>query len=79
MSYPIVLQDVMGFAAVASALIAVAQKPALRMRFAAVVSNFLFITYGAMGHAYPTLLLHSILLPLNAVHIRTELKGRRRK
>src|SRR3954470_610626 len=59
MSNPMVLHDVMGFAAVASALLAAAQKPALRMRLAAVTSNFLFITYGAMGPAYPTLLLHS--------------------
>jgi CRP/FNR family cyclic AMP-dependent transcriptional regulator len=79
MSYPMVLHDVMGFAAVASALLAAAQKPALRMRLAAVTSNFLFITYGAMGPAYPTLLLHAILLPLNVLHIRAELKGRSRK
>jgi hypothetical protein len=71
------IHDLMGFAAVGSALIAVGQKPALRMRAAALASNLLFIAYGSMGPAYPTLVLHSILLPLNIRHIVREVKARR--
>lgn len=38
----------------------------LRLRVVGIVANIAFISYGAFGHVYPVLLLHSALLPLNA-------------
>jgi hypothetical protein len=73
---PIGLQDLMGFAAAASSLLAVSQAPALRTRAAAVASNVFFIVYGGMGPLYPALLLHSILLPLNLRHLVREVRAR---
>jgi hypothetical protein len=74
---PIGMQDVMGFAAVASSLLAVSQAPVLRTRAAAVASNVFFIVYGGMGPLYPALFLHSILLPLNLRHLVREVKARK--
>jgi hypothetical protein len=74
---PIGVQDVMGFAAAASSLLAVSQAPVLRTRAAAVASNVFFIVYGGMGPLYPALFLHSILLPLNLRHLVRELKTRK--
>jgi hypothetical protein len=71
------MQDVMGFAAAASSLLAVSQTPVLRTRAAAVASNLFFIVYGSMGPLYPALLLHSILLPLNLRHLVREVKARK--
>lgn len=71
------VQDVMGFAAAASSLLAVSQKRVVRTRTAAVISNVFFIVYGGMGPLYPALLLHSILLPLNLRHLIRELRAGR--
>jgi CRP-like cAMP-binding protein len=35
-----------------------------------IAANITFISYGALGHVYPVLLLHLILLPLNAWRLR---------
>ena len=72
------LQDVMGFAAGASTLVAFAQKATLRMRLAAATSNLCFIAYGAIGALYPPLILHSILLPLNVAQLVKEIRSRPR-
>lgn len=37
----------------------------LRLRMVGIAANIVFITYGALGHVYPVLLLHITLLPLN--------------
>lgn len=36
------------------------------LRVAALGSNVCFILYGALGHLYPVLVLHTLLLPLNS-------------
>jgi CRP/FNR family cyclic AMP-dependent transcriptional regulator len=41
-------------------------KTMLRLRMVGIAANLVFITYGALGHVYPVLLLHITLLPLNA-------------
>jgi len=40
-------------------------KTMIRLRVVAVVSNVVFIAYGAMGHLVPIMVLHTLLLPLN--------------
>lgn len=40
------------------------------LRAAGIASNVTFITYGYVGHLYPVLVLHCILLPLNAYRLR---------
>jgi hypothetical protein len=40
-------------------------KTMLHLRMMGILSNFAFITYGALGHVYPVLMLHLILLPVN--------------
>jgi hypothetical protein len=40
------------------------------LRAAGIASNITFIAYGYMGHLYPVLVLHCILLPLNLYRLR---------
>jgi hypothetical protein len=58
--------DVLGFAASGATLCAFAQRRMTPMRVSALAANIFFIAYGALGSFYPVLLLHLILLPLNA-------------
>jgi hypothetical protein len=67
----IALQDVMGFAAAATTLVAFLQRASVPMRLAAATSNLFFIAYGALGALYPPLVLHCILLPQLAREMRT--------
>jgi CRP-like cAMP-binding protein len=49
-------------------------KTMVRLRIAGIVSNFLFIGYGYAVDAYPVLILHLVLLPLNIVRLRQMLR-----
>jgi hypothetical protein len=40
----------------------------------AIVSNVIFIAYGALANVLPILILHAILLPLNAYRLREMLQ-----
>jgi hypothetical protein len=73
------LQDVMGFGAGVTTLVAFAQKAMVPMRLVAAASNLCFIAYGALGALYPPLVLHCILLPLNLVQLVKEMKSRPRR
>ena len=44
------------------------------LRIFAIISNAIFITYAALAGVYPILILHSVLLPLNAYRLREMLK-----
>lgn len=46
------------------------------LRMAALFSNVLFVVYGAVGQLYPVLILHSVLLPVNAYKLFTILRLR---
>ncbi len=65
--------DLIGFAAAAATLATFAQTNMLPMRVAAIAANLLFITYGAVGPLYPVLVLHLVLLPLNAKRLMEQL------
>jgi CRP-like cAMP-binding protein len=40
------------------------------LRIIGIASNVAFITYGILFHSYPTVMLHTILLPLNIYRLR---------
>jgi hypothetical protein len=46
------------------------QTTILSLWFFALASNVLFIVYGLVGHIYPVLFLHVVLLPINLVKLR---------
>jgi CRP-like cAMP-binding protein len=45
-------------------------KRMIPLRAIGICANCAFITYGMLTHAYPQLVLHSVLLPLNAFRLR---------
>ncbi|MEL7344905.1 MAG: cyclic nucleotide-binding domain-containing protein [Pseudomonadota bacterium] len=63
------LIELAGWAAGAFTLMAYSAKTMKPLRIAAIVSNILFIVYGALVPIYPTLVLHAILLPFNAYRL----------
>ena len=49
-------------------------KRMIPLRAIGICANCAFIAYGAFAHAYPQLVLHSVLLPLNAFRLREMMK-----
>ena len=45
-------------------------KTMIPLRWVAIASNVVFITYGAAGRIYPVLLLHAVLLPMNVLRLQ---------
>lgn len=58
-----------GYAAVVASVITCAMKTMIPLRIVSMICNSLFITYGIFGGVYPTLILNSILLPLNGLRL----------
>lgn len=46
------------------------------LRVLAIASNLAFIGYAALAHIHPVLLLHAVLLPMNAWRLLEALRGR---
>jgi len=65
------LIDALGYAASGLTLATFAQRAMLPMRIIAIGANFCFIGYGAMGWFMPVLVLHVVLLPINAIRLCT--------
>ena len=61
--------DVLGYLASASVLITFCMSTMVPLRVVAIGSNVLFIAFGAFAHVYPVLVLHIVLLPVNAVRL----------
>jgi CRP/FNR family cyclic AMP-dependent transcriptional regulator len=61
--------DLLGYAASASVLITFCMSTMVPLRMVAICSNVLFASYGAFAHIYPVLILHTVLLPVNAVRL----------
>ncbi len=68
--------SMIGFAAAVLTLLAFAQKRMLPMRFLAIGANISFIGYGFLNELYPVLVLHIVLLPINAVRLAGDLPRR---
>jgi len=59
-----------GYAAVVSSIVTCAMKTMIPLRVVSMTCNALFIIYGFFGGIYPTLILNSILLPLNTLRLQ---------
>jgi CRP/FNR family cyclic AMP-dependent transcriptional regulator len=62
--------ELLGYAAAACVFITFYMKTMVPLRTVGIVSNVLFIGYGYAVDAYPVLILHVVLLPLNVVRLR---------
>ncbi len=71
------LIDCLGFAASIAVLASFCMTTIVPLRFFALASNVLFIIYGFLGHIYPVLFLHIVLLPVNLAKLR-QLQARTR-
>jgi hypothetical protein len=63
------LTEVMGYAAAALVLATFSVQHIAALRCLAIASNLMFIAYAASATLPPVLILHSILLPLNALRL----------
>jgi CRP/FNR family transcriptional regulator, cyclic AMP receptor protein len=61
--------DLLGYAAAFMVLTTFCMSTMIRLRWVAIASNVLFILYGYFDHLNPVLILHSILLPVNAIRL----------
>ena len=62
--------EIAGYCAATLVFCTFYMKTMVPLRIAGIVSNVFFITYGYLVGAYPILILHVLLLPLNAVRLR---------
>lgn len=63
------LVEAVGYLASALVLLTFCMSTMLSLRAVAICSNLAFITYGLAAGLYPVLILHVVLLPLNAVFL----------
>lgn len=59
-----------GYAAAVCVFLTFYMKTMIPLRAAGIISNLFFIAYGYLALAYPVLVLHLVLLPLNAMRLR---------
>ena len=65
---------VIGFVAAGLVIATLSMRTMVPLRVIGIASNFAFVTYGFLFGSYPTVVLHSILLPLNVYRLREMLK-----
>ena len=71
------MTDLLGYAAAGLVLATFSARSLATLRALAIVSNLLFIAYAACAGLLPVLVLHALLLPLNAIRLRQALAERR--
>jgi hypothetical protein len=59
-----------GFLAAALVIATLSMRTMVRLRIIGICSNVAFVTYGVLFGSYPTIVLHSILFPLNIYRLR---------
>jgi len=64
------LPEILGYLATAFNIAAYSMRTMIPLRILAIISNAVFVVYGATGGVYPVLVLHAILLPLNTYRLR---------
>jgi CRP/FNR family transcriptional regulator, cyclic AMP receptor protein len=64
------LADVLGYIAAFLVFLTFSMKTMVPLRIVGICSNVFFIAYGYLGPAYPLLVLHLALLPLNIFRLR---------
>jgi CRP-like cAMP-binding protein len=62
-------QEMIGYVASGLTFMTFYMRAMLPLRYVALCSNMTFIVYGYFTHLYPVLVLHLVLLPLNAARI----------
>lgn len=62
--------ELIGYVAALCVFVTFYMKTMIPLRAAGLVSNVFFIAYGYLALAYPVLILHLVLLPLNAMRLR---------
>lgn len=68
------IPEILGYLATAFNIAAYSMRTMIPLRVLAIISNGVFIVYGATGGVYPVLILHAILMPLNAWRLRQMIK-----
>jgi hypothetical protein len=61
---------IIGFIAAGLVIATLSMRTMIPLRVIGIVSNVAFVTYGVLFHSYPTIVLHSILFPLNIYRLR---------
>ena len=64
------LAEVIGYAAAFLVFLTFSMKTMVPLRVVGITSNLFFIAYGYLNPAYPLLVLHCALLPLNVFRLR---------
>ena len=64
------MTEIAGYLAAALVFATFYMKTMIPLRVIGICSNCMFIIYGYLGHLYPVLILHVILLPLNGLRLR---------
>lgn len=62
---PLLLQDFIGWIAAGLVFATFCAKRMTLLRVLAIASNIAFITYAAIAHLWPIVMLHAVMLPLN--------------
>ena len=66
--------ELIGYAAAAASLYAANSKTIIPLRYAAIAANALAMIYSSNHGTYPTVILNAVLLPLNAIRLRSMIK-----
>lgn len=66
--------ELLGYVGAAVNIVTYSMRTMIPLRVMAITSNCIFIVYGAVGGVYPILVLHAVLLPLNAFRLREMLR-----
>jgi CRP/FNR family transcriptional regulator, cyclic AMP receptor protein len=65
----VTLTESLGYAAALLVLLTFSMRTMVHLRAVGIASNLFFVAYGYLSGAYPIMLLHCILLPLNALRL----------
>lgn len=65
------MANLLGYAASCAVLATFLMRTMVPLRLVAILSNFLFLSYGYVEHIYPVLFLHAVLLPINLWRLLT--------
>lgn len=68
------MNNAVGYIACTLVLATFSMKTMWALRLTAIASNVAFIAYAELAHLPPILILHSVLLPLNLLRLKQELK-----
>ena len=66
--------ELLGYLGALLTLATFSMKTMMHLRMAGIAANIAFVAYGALGTVYPVLLLHLVLLPLNAWRLQQLLR-----